>query len=276
MSRKDARHLKEIDSFQGFYTFLMPKRTQSVCWNVIQADASRFLYFLNEKKQEGHDITIFQLVIAALLRTASQYPEMNRFIYRHKFYARKEYTISFAVNLGVKTVMRKVWLEPEYNVFTVSEKLREIVGETYKSPEDSLDNSVVFLMKLPAFITSLITKVYPWLIDKGLIPWKFVKDDVLYSSALVSNLGTFGLNAPFHHLYEWGSTSVFVTIGVMHKAPVVSADNTLKVSDVIDFGFTIDERICDGKKLSDALKFFKKCIEDPWLLECAPEKVVRE
>jgi len=276
MSRKNARHLIKIDNFQRFYTFLMPKRTQSICWTVIQTEATNLLAFIKQKKQEGFEITIFHITIAALLRTASQFPELNRFIYGHKFYAREEYTFSFAVNLGKNTVMRKIWLKPEYDLFTVSEKLREIVSKAHKNPDDSLDSSIDMLMKLPSFITSIITKVYPWLVDKCLIPLKVVEDDVLYSSAIISNLGSFGLNAPFHHLYEWGNTSVFITMGILRKAPIVLEDNTLKVADILDFGFTVDERICDGKKLSEALLFFKKCIEDPRILATTPQEVIRE
>jgi pyruvate/2-oxoglutarate dehydrogenase complex dihydrolipoamide acyltransferase (E2) component len=276
MGRKDAHRLKGLDSFHRFYSFLMPRRTQSVCWTVVQTNASNAIAFIDEKSKDGHDITIFQLVVSALIRTASQFPEMNRFIYGHKFYARKEYTISFAISLGTKTIMRKIRLEPEYDIFTVSKKLSEMVSAARDCPNDSLDNSVDFMMKLPTFIASIIFKLYPWLVDIGIMPQKVVEDDVLYSSALVSNLGSFGLNAPFHHLYEWGSTSVFVTIGVLKKAPIISEDGTLKAADVIDFGFTVDERICDGKKLSDALLFFKNCIENPWILEASPSEVIRE
>jgi len=276
MGREDGRHLKTINSFQRFYTFVMPKRNQSIVWHEVIIDVAHALDFINKKKLEGHNITIFQLVISALLRTASQFPEINRFIYNNKFYARNEYSAAFAVNIKEKTVLRKISLEPECDIFTVSGKIKEIIDNAVKKPDDSSENIVDFVIKLPNFIISFGAKLYPWLIDKGILPWESYKDNPLFSSAVVSDIGSFGLTSLYHHLYDWGNTSVFVTIGAMHKAPVVTPEGTLKVSDVIKFGFTIDERICDGKKLSDMLLFFKECVENPCLLEASPSKVVRE
>lgn len=276
MGRSDGRHMKELDSFQRFYTHLMPSRVQSACWTVIQADASGLIKFLESKRESGEAITVFQLVIAALIRTAALFPELNRFIYGHKYYARKDYTVSFAVSLEEKTVFRKVKLEPEDTLQIVSAKVRSLVENARKEPGSKTDVSVDAIMKLPGFITTLIFKMYPWLVDKGIFPKSFTDDDTLYASAVVSNLGTFGMAAPVHHLYEWGNVSVFVTIGQLRKIPAVMPDGSVGAADMIDFGFTVDERICGGKKLSDALSFFKYCIENPAALELKPEQVVRE
>jgi chloramphenicol O-acetyltransferase len=277
MGRKDAHKLTGVKNFQRFYTFLMPSRSQAIVWYVIRADAANVLDFIEKKKKEGHDITLFHITIAALVRAASQYPEMNRFIYKHQFYARDEIAVSFAVSLGEKTVMRKVRLEPEDNLDAVAGKIRKIVDSARKKSEDSLDNSVDFFMKLPDFVTSFFFhKLYPWLADKGLIPWKYVDEDILYASAIVSNVGSLGLSSLFHHLYDWGSASVLVTVGLLQKDSLVTPDGKSKVTDVLDFGFSIDERICDGKKFSEAFVLFKQCIENPGMLETGPAKVVRE
>lgn len=274
--RKDGRLMNELDSFYKFYTYLMPRRVEASCWTLLHADASELIKLIDEKKQSGEEITVFHIIVAALIRTASMYPELNRFIYGHKFYARKDYTVSFAVNTDEKTVFRKVWLDPADTLLTVSEKISASVTNARLNPDDSLDDSVKLLVGLPRFITSFITRSYPFLVDKGIFPKKFVDDDVLFSSAIVSNLGTMGIGAPMHHLYDWGNASVFVTVGAIKKIPVALPDGTIKAADIIDFGFTIDERICDGKKLSDALCFFEYCIENPRTLEQSPGKVVRE
>lgn len=276
MGRKDARYMKELDVFQRFYTHLMPSRVTASCWTQLTVNAQNLVKFIDTKKQADEKYTIFQIVMAALIRTASQYPQLNRFIYGHKIYSRNEYVFSFAVNLGEETVFRKVWLNPEDTLLDVRKKLDSIITNARSNPKDSLDNSVDFLMKLPGFITSFILKLYPWMVDKGIFPKKFVDEDILFSSAVVSNLGSFGIRAPYHHLYEWGNASVFITIGVMEKIPVVLEDDSIKALPAINFGFTVDERVCDGKVISNALNYFKNSIENPWSLEVPPEKVVRE
>ncbi|HBQ63630.1 MAG TPA: hypothetical protein DD727_01620, partial [Clostridiales bacterium] len=111
--RRDGRHMKELDAFHEFYTYLMPKRVSASVWTQLTADAGRLAKYLEEKKGEGVNYTIFQVVVAALIRTASQYPQLNRFIYGHKIYARTEYVLSFAVSLEGQTIFRKIWLDPE-------------------------------------------------------------------------------------------------------------------------------------------------------------------
>ena len=167
MGRKDARHMKEIDDFQRFYTYLMPSRVTASCWTQFTANAENMVDFIESKKSEGEKFTIFQIVAAALIRTAVQYPQLNRFIYAQKIYARKDYVFSFAINLGDKTVFRKLWLTPYDTIYNVREKLTNIIINARSGPKDSLDNSVNFLMKLPGFLTSFILKLYPWMVDKG-------------------------------------------------------------------------------------------------------------
>lgn len=276
MGRKDARYMTELDASNKFYTYLMPKRVNAACWTQLTVECQQLINFIEEKKQNGERYTIFHIVVAALIRTAALYPQLNRFIFGHKIYARKDYTISFAINLGEKTVFRKVWLEPNNTISEVREKLENTIKNARTNPHDSLDDTMNIMMKLPGFIASFILKLYPWMVDKGIFPKKFAEDDILFSSAIVSNLGTFGIKAPFHHLYEWGNVSVFLTIGALEKIPIVLPDDTIKAVPAISFGFTVDERVCDGKTISNALTYFKNMLENPLLMEVPPEKVIYE
>ena len=64
----------------------------------------------------------------------------------------------------------------------------------------------------------------------GILP-KFLIDMLpFYSSIWISNLGSIGADAPFHHLYEIGTTSIFMTIGKIQEQVVHSpaGDETRK------------------------------------------------
>ena len=86
-------------------------------------------------------------------------------------------------------------------------------------------------------------------------------------SAYVTNVGSIGIDAPFHHMYEWGTTSLFAALGKIQKDYMIDDKGNAKITDVVNINFTIDERIVDGIYMAKALDGFKKYMENPSLLE---------
>ena len=105
----------------------------------------------------------------------------------------------------------------------------------------------------------------------GFMPKVFMDNIPLYSSVFVSHMGSLGAEAPFHHLYEFGTTSIFCTIGKIYKKPYQDvATGEVVWKKTIDISFSIDERICDGFYLIKSLRLFEQYIENPSLLEKTP------
>jgi hypothetical protein len=97
----------------------------------------------------------------------------------------------------------------------------------------------------------------------GLLPASFSADDPLYASAFVANLGSVGLDAAYHHLYEYGTIPIFVTLGRLHRAPLVRADGSLGIREVFTLRYTYDERIEDGFYAARALERLQALLETP-------------
>jgi pyruvate/2-oxoglutarate dehydrogenase complex dihydrolipoamide acyltransferase (E2) component len=260
--RKDGIRIKDIDNSHAFYTFLMPKRIPSTIFIPFCVDAKPMNELINEYNEKGVELTVFHVVVSALLKTGMKHPDLNRFIYRHKFYQRLSYQVSFAVGVGEETVFRKLDFKNELSLLEVSKIILDEVREARKGAKIDLDSTVDLFMKFPTWLTKFITTIYPYLFDIGLFPRKFADDDILFTSAMVSNLGTFGVGAPYHHLYEWGSSSVFLTIGGITKKPVV-VENQIVIGERLDFVFSVDERVSKGKALTEALKYFTYLLENP-------------
>ena len=72
----------------------------------------------------------------------------------------------------------------------------------------------------------------------------------------------------YHHLYDFGTSSMFVGLGKEKYEPVVNEQtNQLEVGKVLRIGLVIDERICDGYYYASAVKLFNKYMKKPELLE---------
>jgi hypothetical protein len=94
--------------------------------------------------------------------------------------------------------------------------------------------------------------------------------DPLYTSIYFANLGSLGLDAPFHHLYEWGTTSIFVAIGKAFSKELWHGGTRTR-QRYIDIKITLDERIADGFIFSQAASTFYRLISRPELLDLSLE-----
>ena len=101
----------------------------------------------------------------------------------------------------------------------------------------------------------------------GIYPKALADDDPTYSSAYLTNLGSIKMNADYHHLFNCGTVSFFVTIGEVNKIPYYLEDGTYELRNSIKLGLTIDERIADGYYFAKTLRLIRKIFQNPELLD---------
>ena len=143
--------------------------------------------------------------------------------------------------------------------------------------ESTLDNSVDVMdkfMKLPPFVLRPVFKFIRFLDRHGRVPYDFVKKDPNYASAFITNLGSIHLKSGYHHLSNWGTTSLFVIIGERKMKPFYDEKGNVTMKMVNDIGLTIDERIADGFYYAKSVRLFKKLAENPELLDLRADEEV--
>jgi hypothetical protein len=84
---------------------------------------------------------------------------------------------------------------------------------------------------------------------------------------LIANLGSIKCGAPYHHLTEYGTNSLMVTVGEIYQINSMDAEGNVTARDFVDMGITIDERIGDGYYFAKSIKLLKYLIGNPKLLE---------
>ena len=93
------------------------------------------------------------------------------------------------------------------------------------------------------------------------------RDILYYSSVIVSNLGSINCKeAIHHHLCDFGTNSVFITIGKIYEKEVYISGKT-EVRSFCNFGITLDERIADGFYFIKAINLLEYILNNPNLLE---------
>ena len=136
-------------------------------------------------------------------------------------------------------------------------------GENTDKTSEVMD----ILIKIPRFISKAAVKFLCFLERHGKIPSSFVEADPYYSSVILTNLGSIKLHSGYHHLTNWGTTSVFVIVGERKMRPFFDENGNVTMRDSVDLGFTVDERIADGYYFSKTIKLFKDLLENPELLD---------
>ena len=107
--------------------------------------------------------------------------------------------------------------------------------------------------------------------QRDLLPKSLTEDNLYYSSAMMSNIGSLGSKSIYHNNTNFGTCSSMTTIGVLHEKEVIE-DKKKKTIKVIDFGINFDERVADGFYLIRSFDLFKYILNNPKLLEEAASK----
>jgi len=105
--------------------------------------------------------------------------------------------------------------------------------------------------------------VLRWLDRHNLLPRGMIDPDPMYASVFAANVGSVGLEAPFHHLYEYGTISVFGVMGRVRKTTFTDAEGRASVRDGLHVRWSLDERINDGFYAARSLEMVREVMEDP-------------
>jgi hypothetical protein len=268
MGRRDGALVNDIGVLRRMLPTLMPSRNDSIVYYEQQLDLAKTLSWLQARQPS---ITLYQLIIAALVRVWSERPQLNRFVAGGKLYQRNEIAFSISVKKSLDesaplTSIKAVF-DAHDTIDDTCHKVHALIAQGKDKRETDSEKEMRVVTKLPIWLMRWLVRLQRFVDWMGLLPGFMTRNDPLYSSAYVVNLGSVGLDAAYHHLYEYGNIPFFIVIGRVKKAPFVDAQGALVVREVVNVRYSFDERITDGFYTSTALERFRRYIENPALLE---------
>lgn len=272
--RPDGRLVK-APGLQTVMAHLMPNRTDCEVYLSDKIDATELIKYL-EKKNAQHPeykTTIFHCALVAVTRMLMERPNMNRFIQGRRIYEREKVSLSFVCKRRFTDHAEEALMvlvpETEDTIDTVSKRIVGDVTETRRSEHSTggVDALLDSFAKIPRPFLMLLMRTIRWLDFWGKLPYAIWEEDPNYTSVLVSNLGSIKCPSVYHHLNNYGTNSVMLTIGTLHKETVLTEDGHEEIHDMIDIGATLDERIGDGFYFARSLKLIKHIFANPELLD---------
>lgn len=269
----DGHLVKNLSPVVFLMPYIMPKRTESEVKIDLSLNLDKVEPFVRKYKKEIPGLTLYHIVFATLIRAAAVTPEINRFIAGNRIYQRDAVRISMMVkkDFGVDAEESSI-----FPVYETTDTLKDIVEKTQLAAEEALkqedtsagfDKLVNILTIIPPFIIRGFIKFMMFLDRYGKLPKPLVNLQPFHSGFFVTNVGSIGLPVIYHHLYEFGTTSVFAAIGkkttVLHRE---RGTDRIVEKRVLPVKLVLDSRICDGYTYSCALKTMQKCFNHPELL----------
>ena len=271
--RRDGTLLRDIDSMHIIMPMIYPNRCDNEAFISERIDLTNVDAYIAKRNAENpvFKFTLFHLIVAAILKVIVLRPKLNRFIANKNLYQRKELSASFVIkkqfNDTSEEGMAFIRANGDSTLDTLREDLYKQITHVKKGGTDSTMDAMEFLKKLPRFVVKFFIALMRWCDRHGIVPKSLIASDPYYASVILSNLGSIKLRSGYHHLTNWGTTSLFVVVGEMKKRPFYDDEGNAEFRNSVDLGLTIDERLADGYYYSRSVRMLKYILEHPECLE---------
>ncbi|MBR6584195.1 MAG: hypothetical protein IKK69_00740, partial [Firmicutes bacterium] len=217
------------------------------------------------------------IIIAGALRLVSQNPNLNRFIMNRKIYSRNHFCVSFVTLQPGKTsdTVTKLYFNLDDDIFTVNQKVQEAIERTQiPNSQNALDKLMASLVRIP-FLVGTAVGILKFIDKYFTLPFSIINASPFHTSLFVTNLASIRTDTIHHHLYEFGTTGIFISMGQPKKKVILNGEN-VEEHKVMELGIVTDERIANGHYYGRCFRELNKYYKNPELLETRPESVVHD
>ncbi len=282
--RYDGYRIRKLDPIMQIIPAVMRTRLDSQVFFDYKLDVTELEKFVREhRKTDIPDLRMLHIFMTAMLRMMSQFPKLNRFVSGKKVYARNCYSISIACKRSLSNDDEETTItprfEPDDTLTEVAQKLEAALKkDVYESRVEGNKTDVVarVLGAVPTFIKAGVVDLMRNLDKIGLMPKVIYNASPFHASMFITDLGSCGIGPIYHHLYEFGTCSVFVAMGKKESEYYIDASGETKLRRYINVKVVADERICDGFYYASAMKAFTRLLRHPEKLLLPPEEVIMD
>lgn len=260
--RSDGKKVKGMNIIDKAGPFFMNQRIDAVNYIKVQIPCGPMDEFIARERRNGNHYTYMHLLYATLVRVLYTRKKMNRFIMRGTTYQRNTISISMDIKKKLEddgdNVTCKFYFTGRESLAEIKAVLDEEIAKNIQvENEDSTTKVARRLGKTPDFFFRWFMALARFLDKRGMLPKALIKASPFHTSLFITNLKSIKLGYIYHHLYNFGTTSIFVSMGKEKLEPYVDTNKEVKVGKFLTLGFSLDERIADGLYMGNTLKLIK-------------------
>jgi hypothetical protein len=279
--RADGTLVPGLPAARRIMPYIMRGRNESAVYVETRFDVSlakKWLWAYNRALPD-EPCTFLQLFLFSLRIVLAEHPELDRFVSGRRIYQRKVFTTSLVVRESLDAnsrsyVAKLPSAKSDESLPVFSRRIAGILRNAHEHQQRT-EQEMSILLRLPDCLVQVVMRLQGLLDECNLLPSVLIRDDPLYTSVFVANLGSLGLPDTFHHLYEYGTCSVFAVIAALQKVSVSDWDGTTEVREILPIRWTVDDRIADGFVYAAAFRSLQSYMEDPAKILGSPEEAAR-
>ena len=269
--RSDGKKIKDLPPIFKIMPCVMPERVDSQVYFKQDIALKSLDEYIDRKAEEGIKISYMNIVYAAIVKIIGERPNLNRFAMNGSLYARNQIFVSLAIKKsfadeGQETTIKLPFTGTE-NIFEIKEKLDKAIEQNkdYSTSNNTDALAKTFSIVPNGFIRAAF-KFIKFLDKHGAVPKAIISASPFHTSVFLTNVGSLGIDSIYHHLYNFGTTSLFFAMGKKKKSYIYD-DDEMHEEKCITIAFVGDERICDGYYYATSFKQLSKYLKKPELLE---------
>ena len=260
--RADGEQVRDLSVTRRFMPYLSPSRNGSLVYYTTEIEVDPALAYIEELNRDRADerrITFFHLFLQSLGIGLTEREGVNRFVAGGKLWQRRGVWLTYSAKQeivdGAPVLTLKHRFDPAEGLPAMVDRLLDELHSRRGGKESQADKEVSLAIRLPGFVLRAVLALLRAADYLGLLPRFMIEDDPMFSSVFVANLGSVGLDAGYHHLWEYGTCSIFAVVGQVHSRP--------DGARVVEVKYSYDERIADGLYAALTLSAVKERLENP-------------
>lgn len=276
--RSDGHKIKGMGIIEQAGSFFMPVRSESVNYSIEDFKCEPIDEFIVRERKNGNTYSYLHVLLASIIRLYYLRPKLNRFINNCVTYEHNTITISMTIKSSLSDAGEEIMLKLDFTGRESLAEVKEIIDNEIKANLDKGDSTggtgkaAKFLNHLPAWLFRFAMSIVRWADKHNILPKKLIKASPFHCSCFVTHLKSIKQDVIHHHLYNFGTCSVFIAMGKEKMCPIVENNKEIKMAKMMKIGFSLDDRIADGFYYSKSVKMLKQMMENPdCLKEGMPE-----
>lgn len=272
MGRPDGKRVKDANPMYQVACYVMKERNDAQNMITLHIPIEPMNRYIREKQRQGVTISHLALIIGGYLRLCAEFKRLNDFVVNSRIYRRQDFTCGMVVLKPGETdgTMNKMHMNFTDDIFEVQKKLDAYIAQNRASGDtNATDKLVRKLLSVPGLVRIGVGLI-SWLDRHNLLPKAVIEARPFHVSMCISNLASIRTNHIYHHCYNFGTTSMFITMGNLVDVPRRGLMRTVTTERCLPLGVVMDERIASGSYFALAFQRMRAYLMNPELLEGAP------